>query len=189
MIDSTSDWDANIPKHFVRYKGWLPACMEIKNQVGSTPIKYFTLCAKQAIDIFMLEKEKIIRRDDKNKLPNVIICEKIPSDAAEIYSLVRPPLKEAIIIGDLTKIMNSPELDTSNIENIKSRKQREENRNRKSYERLKGYFPFDIINLDPYGNFLAPPPDQNPLCGVLDKFLEIQELFLITPYDPPTRCK
>lgn len=184
MTKHSSDWDSNIPKHFVRLRGWLPACLEIKNLLEPNQIKYFTLCAKQAIDIFMLEKEKVLQRDAGNKLPDVIICERKEPDAAEILSLVRPPLKNAIIIGNLHKIMGKKDQKFLDEEYIRSKEGRQNKRNIELYERLVAEFPFDIINLDPFGTFLHPEPDQNEFCTVLDNILEKQsehgkEVFLL----------
>jgi hypothetical protein len=191
---SNIDYDKHYPKHCVRYYGWLPASKALKELIDKKSIKYFTLCAKQAIDIFMLELEGVIIRDQNRKLPNVIICEKDGRDAAEIFNLVRPPLKEAILVGELERILTFQDTEEtigrSTDEDVKDRKIREQLRIKVLFERAKKYFPFDIINFDPHGNLFNPSIEKNKLYHSFNKIFELQEeidtflLFVTTPiYD------
>lgn len=188
---SNIDYDKHYPKHCVRYYGWLPACKALKELIERESIKYFTLCAKQAIDVFMLELEGILLRDQNRKLPNVIICEKERRDAVEIFNLVRPPLKEAIIVGELERILTFQDTEEtrerSTDEDDRSRRIREQLRIKALFGRLKGYFPFDIINFDPHGNLFNPARENNRLYHSFNKIFELQEgidtflLFVTTP--------
>jgi len=188
---SEINYDQYYSKHCVRYFGWLRASKKLKKEVGNKSLKYFTLCAKEAIDIFMLECEGVLSRDKNEKLPDVIICEKEPRDAAEILNLVRPPQKEAIFVGELEKILTFR--DTTETETlspdmpVRDRRIRSLLRLKDLSERFKKCFPFDIINFDPYGNLLNPGKTQNKLYQCLDKIFELQKgidtflLFLTTP--------
>src|SRR5436853_37054 len=49
-------YDKYLGKHFARVHGLLASCKNFVNSTKKPDIKYFTLCAKPAIDIFMLEK-------------------------------------------------------------------------------------------------------------------------------------
>jgi len=193
---SNIDYDTRYAKHCVRYHGWLPASKAYQEQIGRKPLKYFTLCAKQAIDVFMLELEGVLLRDDNRKLPNVIICEKEPKDAADIFKLVRPPLREAILVGELEEILtfqDTPETRSlSPDEDVRDRRIRKLLRTKRLHELAKEYFPFDIINFDPYGNLLNPAQEDNKLYHALYKIFELQAqttirrflLFVTTPiYD------
>lgn len=188
---SGPDYDTYYAKHCARYYGWLPASTNYKKQLGRRPLKYFTLCAKQAIDIFMLELEGVLSRDQSGRLSNVIICEKEGRVAKEILNLVRPPQEEAILVGELEKILLFQ--DTAEIrqlpphEDPKDPKLRKLLHYKRLSERIKRYFPFDIINLDPYGNFLNPDLAENKRCQSFERILELQEpastflLFITTP--------
>jgi len=54
-------------------------------------------------------------------------------------------------------------------------------------EHIKRHFPFDIINFDPYGNFLKPDLAENKLCQSFERIFELQEpldaflMFITTP--------
>lgn len=191
---SNIDYDMHYPKHCVRYYGWLPASQEFKRLIRKRTLKFLTLCAKQAIDVFMLELEGIISRDHNGKLPDVIICEKEPKDATEIFRLVRPPLKEAILIGGFEKILTFQETEEtvglSPDEDVKDYKIRRLLRIKRLSERAREYFPFDLINFDTTGNLLSPPRENNKLFQSLNKIFELQKkintflLFITTPiYD------
>jgi len=185
------DYDKYYAKHCARYYGWLPASKVYQKQINRNSLKYFTLCAKEAIDIFMLELEGVLLRDENKKLPDVIICEKEPRDAAEIFKLVRPPLKEAIVVGDLEKILTFQDTEEtkglSPNEDVKEYRIRRMLRIKGLSEQIKEYFPFDIINFDPYGNLLNPIQERNKLYQSFEKIFELQKmidtflLFVTTP--------
>ncbi len=174
------NYDEYFEKHCARYYGWLNSTKKYIKERGKTPLKYFTLCAKEAIDVFMFEKENILSRDANGNLNNVYICEKNPEVALEILKLVRPPLKEAILVENLEKILNFQ--DTAETRDLSLNDEK-----RHSYRirnllkikelqiRLKNYFPFDIINFDPYNNLLNPEPNKNNLYKSLKKIFELQE--------------
>ena len=185
------NYDEYYAKHCARYYGWLAASKEYHKQIKRKSLKYFTLCAEEAIDVFMLELEGVLLRDQNKKLPNVVICEKEPRDAAEILKLVRPPLKEAILIGELEKILTFQDTDEtrglSADEDVRDYRIRKLLKIKALSERMKEYFPFHIINFDPYGNLLNPAPKENELYQSFNKIFELQEsintflLFVTTP--------
>jgi len=187
-----TNYDEYPIKHCTRYYGWLPQSKAFKKQIKKKSPKYFTLCAQEALDVFMLELEKILLRDKNKRLPNVFICERIQQIAINIYQLVRPPLKEAIIIGPLERI-----LTFEDNEHTRNRLPNEYDRNRHIREmlrikglsqRLKSYFPFDIINFDTNGNLLNRDGESNRLLyQSFEKIFELQQsidtflLFVTTP--------
>lgn len=191
---SGPDYDTYYAKHCARYYGWLPASTSYISQLSRKrrgSLNYFTLCARQAIDVFMLELEEVLSRDQAGELSNVIICEKIERAAGEIFRLVRPPLRNAILVGELERILlfeDTPEtrglsLDTD----TRNKELRIQLNYKRLSERMQAYFPFDIINLDPHGNFLKPDIEGNKRCRSFKRILELQEpaddflLFLTTP--------
>jgi hypothetical protein len=188
---SGPNYDTYYAKHCARFYGWLPASIEYRGQLGQKPLKYFTLCAEQAIDIFMLESEGVLLRDRNRRLPNVIICERDLQAAKRILKLVRPPLEEAVLIGELEKILlfqDTAETKGRSLDkDVHDRKLRELLNVKRLSERIKRYFPFDIINFDPCRNFLYPDLEENELCQSFERILELQEsantflLFITTP--------
>ena len=174
---SAVNFDEHYPKHCVRYYGWLPASKKHKKLVNKESLKYFTLCAKQAIDVFMFESENLLSRDSKGKLPNVIICEQESADAADILDLVRPPLRESVIVGKLEEILTFRDTRETSGRPLdvddRSREIRRLLGNKRKFELLKRFFPFDIINFDPYGNFFNPPLDRNKMYASVSKIFEL----------------
>ncbi len=185
------DYDTHYAKHCARYYGWLPATKTYQEQIGSDTLKYFTLCARQAIDVFMFEREGLLNRDANGKLGNVVICEQEREHASEIFNLVRPPLEEAILVGPLEQILTFRDTPAtkgrSADEYVKDRELRRLLRLKGLSERAKAYFPFHIINFDPYGNLLSPDQEDNPLYQALERVFELQKgvdtflLFVTTP--------
>ncbi len=186
------DYDKYYAKHCARYYGWLPATKAYQKQIKKKPLKYFTLCGEEAIDVFMLELESALSRDKTKRLPNVFICECNEDVARRILALVRPPLQEAMIIGPLEQILtfqdNEHTLGRSPDEDEPDRRIRRMLHVKGQFQRLKSYFPFDIINFDAYGNLLNPDDEANKLLyQSFEKIFELQEsinaflLFLTTP--------
>ena len=61
------DWDKDVVKHYVRRFGWLPAAsaqFAASIDANRDP-KYFTFCASNALDVFLLLNEGVLRRDPK----------------------------------------------------------------------------------------------------------------------------
>lgn len=184
------DYDFYYGKHCARYYGWLPAAKKYKAKSRRKSLKYFTLCAEQAIDVFMLESEGVITRDKNRRLANVVICEKDAEVAARIFSLVRPPLQEAILVGPLEQILTFEENEhtrgLSPDDDVRNRHIREMLRIKRLHRRLRDYFPFDIINFDTYGNILNHNKDSNRLLYIaFERIFQLQQpvssfLFLMT---------
>ena len=188
---SKPNYDTYYAKHHARYYGWLPASLEYKEEFGQEPIKYFTLSAREAIDIFMLELEGVLLRDENGHLPNVAICECSKRAAIDIRTLVRPPYPGAVLVGKLEDILLVQDTqETQNLspdEDYRDRKLREMMNNKRLSAVMKKLFPFDVINFDPYGSFLDPDLAENKLCRSFEKIFELQEsldtflLFITTP--------
>ncbi len=185
------NYDNHYAKHWVRYHGWLPAAQEYKQLSRKKSLKYFTLCAEEAIDVFMLELEGVLSRDKNKRLPDVIICESDERAAAKIFGLVRPPLKEAILVGALEDILTFQDTDETRTlsvdEDVKDRRLRRLLRTKELSTRIRKCFPFDIINFDPYGNLLNPAQGRNKLYKAFVEVFELQKsigsflMFVTTP--------
>lgn len=188
---STPDWDNYVGKHCARLYGWLPAAREFRQGIKKATLKYFTLCDVQAIDIFMLEKEGILVRDANGRLPNVVICEEDARKIPEILQVVRPPLHEAIVNASLEDVLTFEDddftLTTPLNAWVRDKGKRRRLHTKRKYELLRLFFPFDIINFDPYNNLLDPGIGENRIYHALERVFELQKttseflLFVTTP--------
>jgi hypothetical protein len=171
------DYDFYWGKHCARYYGWLPASKAHKKNIQRAP-KYFTLCGSKAIDLFMLEFEKVLERDKNRKLPNVIVCEDNEEAWTEILDLVR--LQDILTFEDDENTKGrSPDDDEPSFE-IRKKLIIKGN-----FEQLKKHFPFDIVNFDPCESLLNTNLEVNGLYQAFNRILELQKsidsfLFFIT---------
>ena len=90
---SNINFEQDLLKHYVRRYGWLKAAKKqkqaIKNRSKNIPLRYFTFCAAEAIDVFMLEHEGILERSKETRhLESVYFCEKDPENFARIAALI-----------------------------------------------------------------------------------------------------
>ncbi len=94
---SRIDYDSDITKHYVRFDGWLDAFKDrhklVKRQINggrrSLPLNYFTFCASSAIDVFMLERAKLLKREKvSGRLEQVYYCEADEREFVKIASLI-----------------------------------------------------------------------------------------------------
>ena len=79
MVATTKlDWDADVPKHYVRRFAWLPAAaaqFQASRSAYRDP-SYFTFCASNAIDVFLFLKEGVISRAPATDVVlNTYFCE------------------------------------------------------------------------------------------------------------------
>lgn len=167
-------YDQYDAKHFARYRGWLPASKDFVQTTGRATIKYFTLCAVEAIDVFMFEKEGLLTRDDQGQLHDVVICENDENVVPEILKLVRPPLREALIVGNLEDILTVDISQSNSGEEPRSRDARRKQRNVERFRQLNKYFPFDVVNFDTCGSLVNKPLGANRLLAALERIFELQ---------------
>jgi len=153
------DFTKDILKHYVRRYGWLPACQQQKHAIGKRskriPLRYFTFCAAEAIDVFMLEREGILQRDEQTgRLEGVFFCEENEEAFGRIADLIGSP--EQGFLGDFAKIvLFEDDEDTREQELYSDEPHSESVRKKLRYKDvhrcLREAFPFDIINLDVCG--------------------------------------
>lgn len=175
-------------KHFVRAKGWLPAFRTIKNFVDrevrekkrTERCKYLTFCAVQAVDVFMLEQSRYIHRDTNTKrLNNVYFCE----TELESFSAIKQMIGAADngFYGDFKKIvLQDIEEDLGGgddpFDEPSSEEDREKLRLKSVKKQLISVFPFDVINLDFYGNFFPHSEDRySDSCLAFKEVLALQK--------------
>jgi len=115
-------------KHFVRREGWLPTAQRRNARILRSgrkhPLKYFTLCGREALDVLYLASHGILQSDGRG-YPGVAVCETQHDWLAEILRRLGriryfPDNLEMIVVDD-------------------------RNPYHAEFERL---IPFDVFNLD-----------------------------------------
>jgi hypothetical protein len=178
-------YERDLLKHSVRKEIWLPACKKRHELVraGLTKkqqrrLRYFTFCATGAIDVLMLDVEKVIGPSSKGRFDTVTFFDRRPEDIIETEKNIPGAFG---IPGDFTKVVLSgtaedmvdplaaPKNDLDTLANEKLQIERAQCRD------LIGRFPFDIMNLD-LQNFLFKNSDPPPgdLIRALRKVFEWQ---------------
>lgn len=185
------DYDTDVFKHYVRKQGWLEECIFRQKQVlrdlragrRTQPFTYFTFCASNAIDVFMLEQAGLLRRDAKTRrLENVYFCEYEQSEFERIVTRIGS--SEGGFLGDFKEfVLFADSKDTkgkdriSDGEEVPDVKVREKFRNKELYNRFRSLFPLDVINLDPYGVFFPPATGiYSPMLRVIENLFAWQNV-------------
>src|SRR2546423_4463299 len=161
------DYSTDIFKHYVRSEGWLPACRQqaraIRNRSKKFPLRYFTFCAADAIDVFMLERAGILRRSEETgRLEGVFFCERNEEDFGRIADLIGSPAQgfqgefERIVLFEDDADTQGRELYGDDVAEAYSDEVRRKLRCKDAHRRLRNEFPFDIINLDLFGIMFPP---------------------------------
>ena len=168
-------------KHYVRRYGWLTAVKKQKNAIRNRskkiPLRYFTFCAADAIDVFMLEKEGILKRaQETGRLKGVYFCEKDDNEFGDIADLIGSP--EQGFLGEFEKIVLFEEDQdtkgrTLEDEDFYTSEVRKKLRYKDAHHRLRNAFPFDIINLDVCGVMF--PPRKGIIAPLLQSIIQILE--------------
>ncbi|MEK6286175.1 MAG: hypothetical protein AABO57_10575 [Acidobacteriota bacterium] len=170
-------YEDDLLKHYVRLEGWLPACKRRQRFVRSAAskpkslrrLRYFTFCAVGAVDVLMLDVEKVIRVSSDGRFDTVAFFDKDPESVAE--TLKRIPGANGFP-GDFTTIvlMEDPDEETvladsqvlearrEELDEYLTRRRQLRLGQRRDFIRL---FPFDVINLD-LEEFLFKPNDPLP---------------------------
>ena len=146
-------------KQFVRKHAWVPVAQsrrEIVHDEGREYLRYFTLCAEEAIDVRLFRKEKLVESDGRG-YPDVVFCEHF----ADQYELITARLRRTrgFLAGfaDLVLDRNSPE-------------------SRNFYSTL----PFDVYNLDFTG--VCFPTTEPPFSKTLDAIVTLVDRLGRPPY-------
>src|SRR5229473_80776 len=83
---SFDEWWNDLRKHEKRLKRWLP---HWKALAKGRPLRYFTLCARSMIDVFMLVQEGLLEVEpESNAIKRVQFCECEPEQFDEIREMV-----------------------------------------------------------------------------------------------------
>ena len=181
---SQIDFATDTLKHYVRRCGWLIAAKNQKSAISRRskriPLRYFTFCAAEAIDVFMLEREGIIERSAQTgRLEGVYFCERDLNEFGIIADLIGSP--EQGFQGKFERIVlfeDDEETEGKTLEDDQpyTSEIREKLRYKDAHCRLRKAFPFDIINLDVCGGpmFSSEQTVITPLLRSIVQILEWQ---------------
>jgi hypothetical protein len=187
------DYENDLLKHFVRVNGWLPACERRLRKIRreeARRLRYFTFCAVGAVDVLMLDVERIIRKSSANKFDTVVFFDRSPESVLEtqkripgaigfpgdfVNVVLATDAEEALEIDDATPL-NPPEHQLDKAEVRRAQLQKAQ---RVAFLEC---FPFDVINLD-LEEFLFKPRDPLPgkVINAFRKLLEWQKKPLQRP--------
>ena len=180
------NYNRDIIKHYVRYYGWISPFKTILNYVDDQckkgkrieKCKYLTFCAVQAVDVFLFEYKKFLYRNEHtNRLENVYFCE----NDEESFTLIQKIIgsEDQGFFGDFKEVIlqDENELLTDSADPFdepESAGEREKLRLIELKKRLTIKFPFDVINLDFYGNFF--PSGESRYSDSFQTYRQVLEL-------------
>lgn len=162
-------------KHHIRTEAWLPLCKsrlktirKNKKQGDQRKLRYFTFCAVGAIDVIMLDVEKVIRPSEAG-FENVVFFDITPESVSETEKRIPGAIGfpgdfvDIVLMGDGEEenILETSEalLPPENLtDEYKTRRQQLQLDQRRKFIKC---FPFDVINLD-LEEFLFKPTQDLP---------------------------
>ena len=182
------NYNTDLPKHYVRYNGWLPTFRAIRNYVDrlyrssqrDKRCKYLTFCAMQAVDVFMFEQQKFLYREPETKrLSNVYFFE----NEIEAYTTISRLIgsESQGFYGDFQKVIlqdiENEVISDDPFNEPSSEIDREDVRLKEVKKNVLQVFPFDVINLDFYGNFFPSSEERySEACRAYTEILKLQKL-------------
>lgn len=176
MAEGDFKFENCLLKHYVRLEGWLPICKRrsksVKEQIASAErprLKYFTFCAAGALDVMMLDMEKVIHRSAADLFDSVYFFDvnetyvaqtrqRVPGAIgfpAEFVKVVlaEDPAEEEMI--DTVETLEPPKEEDFTSDVI------DRNRILAIRRQFVQSFPFDVINLD-LERYLFRPREELP---------------------------
>jgi hypothetical protein len=171
-------------KHYIRKEVWLPFCRDRLKKIraatkkDSRRLRYFTFCAVGALDVLLLDREKIIRMSANDEFDTVFFFDK--SKDAVIETQKRIPGANGFP-GDFAEIVlqaadGDAELSLHILtEAPDTREVRKKQMQKAQLGALIEAFPFDVVNLD-VEQYLFRPKERLPgiLTNAMRRMLEWQ---------------
>lgn len=180
-------WD-DLIKHKKRTAYWIPIAKSYRTRLkANRSLKYFTLCAREMIDVFLLVKERVLQIDKhSHQIDGVFFC--------ELDEQVMPEIKELLgyedsgVLGRLEDILLFEDgLDTDNhttIEGIDAYFDKEGEgipgplllrlKQKRNHLVFKKQFPFDFFNLDLCDVYYQDPPNTLKIANAVKRIMQWQ---------------
>ncbi len=181
-------WWNDPKKHCKRRDYWLPHLRGVREKLeGVREPRYFTLCARSMIDVFMLLHENILKLDqDGYSIPSVRFCEVDAEQYTEIKDLLA--VENAGTLGELEKVVLFQDDDfTAQCPTLASIATKLEDEHlqddyakidrltlKRSHLNVMASFPYDFMNLDFCDYYYPDPPDMLRINETVKKVLEWQ---------------
>jgi hypothetical protein len=180
-------WWNDLKKHQKRRYHWLPHLKDLAARVKGRPIRYFTLCARSMIDVFMLVREGLLSIDaEDHSIGSVQFCEVEPEDYTAIKELLRREdagfsvrLERAVLFEDNDFTAECPTLESIETvledENVQADSEKvDQLQLKRSFFEVRASFPYDYINLDFCDHYYPEPPGMLRINRTIDRILEWQ---------------
>ncbi len=155
------------------------------------PIRYFTLCSRSMIDVFMLVEEGLLRIDpDNNSINRVQFCESDQEQFLEIREMIAR--EDAGFFGQLESVVLFKDDDfTAQLPTVESISAKLEDEGlhtglpsdlekveklllKRTHFSVRSSFPFDFVNLDFCQYYYPRPPGMLRVNETVEKFLDWQ---------------
>ncbi len=181
-------------KHYKRLTVWLPHAKRLHSALSERPFRYFTLCGRPMIDVYMLVKERVLDFEPgTRRVQGVSFCECDHNIFPEMIELTGieeagflAQLEDLVLFHDISETQT---LDTHTAltqfleeggEGVPQdvRDKAEEKMRHLDFQRL---FPFDFLNLDFCDPYYRDPPDVMKIHATINRLLDWQRLPGKTP--------
>ena len=173
-------------KHYIRKEVWLPFCRDrlksiraaAKQSKDSRRLRYFTFCAIGALDVLLLDREKVIRKSSTDEFDTVFFFD--TNEDSVIETRKRIPGANGFP-GDFADIVlqaidGDAELDLQIPQDLPDTKEvRQKQMKKAQLGAFIASFPFDVVNLD-VERYLFRPSEKLPgiLTNAMRRILEWQ---------------
>jgi hypothetical protein len=178
----------DLKKHRKRVECWLPYWKGVAASLsGRRPMRYFTLCARSMIDVFMLIRAGVLKYDEIDyAIESVSFCESDIEQFNEIRDMVSR--EGAGFFGSLERLflfedndytgqfptLESIDLEFETLGESVPRSRAEELRLKRVHLEVVAAFPYDCINLDFCGYYYPEPPDMLLINKTIQRILDWQ---------------
>jgi hypothetical protein len=181
-------WWNDPKKHVKRRDYWLPHLKGLRAKFeGVREPRYFTLCARSMIDVFMLVSEKILKLDPEgHSIPSVHFCEIDQEQFTEIQDMIA--VENAGLFGALENVfLFKDDVFTGQYPTLESIEVALEDEHlqedyekvdklllKRSHLKIVETFPYDFMNLDFCDYYYPAPPDMLRINETISKVLDWQ---------------
>jgi hypothetical protein len=188
MAQNFDKWWNDLKKHRKRLDHWLRHARDLsQRQAGQRPLRYFTLCARPMIDVFLLAQEHLLNRDDQHgRILDVSFCELNQEHYPEIIELLGVEgagfpcdLEKLVLFRDddytgqfptVESIQSEIELQGEGLDPTK----RDQLVLKRQHFAFREKFPFDFLNLDFCEHYYPDPPGILEINETIQSIVNLQ---------------
>ena len=188
MAADFGKWWNDTKKHRKRLSYWMPHAKAIATQLlNGRPMRYFTLCARSMIDVFMFLREGLLRYEpDSYAIGTVHFCEMDAEQFAETLELVGREdsgflgrLEDIVLFQDDDFTAQFPTVESISVKLEDEGFQAQPNlvdllQLKRSHFHVKASFPYDYINLDFCEYYYPHPPGVIRINETIGRILDWQ---------------